>query len=386
MSNILRRPMFRGGRVNSRGTGITSGLDRVGMQGGGMPPQTTTGGQLLNQALGQPGTLIGDTNRLLGNVQEKLFNYVARPMGNIPIAASNYAFGTGFDYIPPMDYEKDVLDLIEKSQIRKKSKSGAAQADEIGLDDDVDTDDATIAEMRSEGTDVKRPVPRETEKSNTIIPKKKPIDLGDDDEVSLTDVEKAKKEYAELLGIEKARSRDISDMLGRFSAAALQAPSLREAFADYMALEAKAGPGRTERIQETAGALAAKEKISDKQLDKRLAAALASKQFKASDLQKRVEYLKELGYKQDTAVRMALKEPASFAEELQNASKALGTVTDSSFLDAARIFYKDQYKGDFDTVATIKPDKTVDLADGVYTDSKNRKVYRVTSKKVTELY
>ena len=38
MSRILRRPMFRGGRVDSRGTGITTGLDRPGMQGGGMPP------------------------------------------------------------------------------------------------------------------------------------------------------------------------------------------------------------------------------------------------------------------------------------------------------------------------------------------------------------
>ena len=28
MSRILRRPRFRGGRVDSRGTGITSGLDK----------------------------------------------------------------------------------------------------------------------------------------------------------------------------------------------------------------------------------------------------------------------------------------------------------------------------------------------------------------------
>ena len=38
MSKILRRPMFRGGPVDSRGTGITSGLmdgGRVGLQGGG---------------------------------------------------------------------------------------------------------------------------------------------------------------------------------------------------------------------------------------------------------------------------------------------------------------------------------------------------------------
>ena len=48
MSRILRRPMFRGGRVDSRGTGITTGLDRPGMQGGGMPP--TTGGSLLQRA------------------------------------------------------------------------------------------------------------------------------------------------------------------------------------------------------------------------------------------------------------------------------------------------------------------------------------------------
>ena len=35
MSKILRRPMFRGGPVDSRGTGITSGLmdgGRVGLQ------------------------------------------------------------------------------------------------------------------------------------------------------------------------------------------------------------------------------------------------------------------------------------------------------------------------------------------------------------------
>ncbi len=36
MSKTLRRPMFRmGGAVNSRGTGITSGLDRPGYSSGG---------------------------------------------------------------------------------------------------------------------------------------------------------------------------------------------------------------------------------------------------------------------------------------------------------------------------------------------------------------
>ena len=36
MSRILRRPMFRGGRVDSRGTGIASGLGKPGMANGGV--------------------------------------------------------------------------------------------------------------------------------------------------------------------------------------------------------------------------------------------------------------------------------------------------------------------------------------------------------------
>ena len=52
MSRILRRPMFRGGQViDSRGTGITSGLmdgGRVGYQNAGV----VTGGSLLDKAKG----------------------------------------------------------------------------------------------------------------------------------------------------------------------------------------------------------------------------------------------------------------------------------------------------------------------------------------------
>ena len=48
--NTFRRPMFRGGKVDSRGTGITSGLSynkggRVGYQPGGQ----VTGGDLLGR-------------------------------------------------------------------------------------------------------------------------------------------------------------------------------------------------------------------------------------------------------------------------------------------------------------------------------------------------
>ena len=376
MSRILRRPMFRGGRVDSRGTGITSGLDRPGLQAGGMPPSTVlTGQQILNQAAAQ--------NFNIGSINPKS-KFVITPQSQFYNLSQSLMDPERYG---PIGRESNISsDLSTFYNMQDNNGMTGAEGLLASTDDTIPTEKTGMEELYESFTPTKKETEeKETEKTG-IEKINTEIEDIDKDEVSLSDVEKAKKEYAELLGIEKARGRDISDMLGRLSAAALRAPSLRDAFADYMEAESKAGPGRAERIQEAAGTLAAKEAIAGKQLNKRIEAALATKQFKASDLQKRVEYLKGLGYKQDTAVRMALKEPASFAEELQDVSQALGTVTNASFQDAARIFYKDMYKGDFDTVTTIKPDKTADVADGVYTDTKNRKVYKVTNKQVTELY
>ena len=63
--NTFRRPMFRGGPVDSRGTGITSGLSynkggRVGLRGGGMPP--VTGGDLMSR-IKSANTLFFDSPR-----------------------------------------------------------------------------------------------------------------------------------------------------------------------------------------------------------------------------------------------------------------------------------------------------------------------------------
>ena len=63
MSKILRRPMFRGGAVDSRGTGITSGLGyeaggRVGFDNGGSPflrtPISMSGGQIVEAQKKKP--------------------------------------------------------------------------------------------------------------------------------------------------------------------------------------------------------------------------------------------------------------------------------------------------------------------------------------------
>ena len=92
--------MFRGGRVDSRGTGITSGLSYK--QGGRVDPRQKYffGGHVdqdkLNKVMGQSGTFIGDANRSLTGINDLLYNWIARPAGNLPYWLSDYVLGTDF--------------------------------------------------------------------------------------------------------------------------------------------------------------------------------------------------------------------------------------------------------------------------------------------------
>jgi hypothetical protein len=116
MSRILRRPMFRGGRVDSRGTGITSGLGyekggRVGYKDAG----AVTGGQISEEALakimGKRGTLLGDINRGLTKGTDFLYNAIARPLGNLPYMASDYVLGTEFG--SPIKYKNSFEEYLD---------------------------------------------------------------------------------------------------------------------------------------------------------------------------------------------------------------------------------------------------------------------------------
>ena len=100
MSRILRRPMFRGGQViDSRGTGITSGLmdgGRVGYQNAGV----VTGGTLLDKA----------KNLFLGP-------YFNDPNFKPPSIA--VPRGSGFEFLSPKkqfprDYIEEQMDIEDQ--------------------------------------------------------------------------------------------------------------------------------------------------------------------------------------------------------------------------------------------------------------------------------
>ena len=114
------------------------------------------------------------------------------------------------------------------------------------------------------------------------------------------------KLFEELLGMDKARRRDVGDMLGRASAAFLGAPSVKEGLADFMRTESATGPGRGEKIGQTAAALAINDYIAGKKSKADLEKLLAAEKFRT-----------------DYKIK-AVKEGLSFDDKLLNAADKEG--------------------------------------------------------------
>ena len=109
MSNrVLKRPMFRrGGMANQ---GIMTGLvDRSGYQEGG---DVDIRSEIEKEIY--PNTLLGDTSRLFGNINDFIYNYGARPLGNL----ANYITGQGegLNTIKPRDSVEENIDLVMKTR------------------------------------------------------------------------------------------------------------------------------------------------------------------------------------------------------------------------------------------------------------------------------
>ena len=140
----------------------------------------------------------------------------------------------------------------------------------------------------------------------------------------MTDLEKA-------LGLDKARRRDLGDMLGRASAAFLGAGDVREGLAEFMAAEAKAGPSRTERIKSIAGL----EEYKAKKAKEIAELKLKNKTYAPGNAQKNYEFFLSQGVGKDQALNLAMGKARNFDEAFLNLS-AKGTVTAKLFDTLAR--------------------------------------------------
>ena len=286
MSRILRRPMFRGGPVDSRGTGITTGLDqpRIGAK---------------------RGRFFGDT----GNVFTS--GLALQPVSSFTPRVS----ARGRNINPPLP----INEFAQSDTIMTDGSAAGIEDINMGNFDAIKED-----ELVNVG-DVELGLPKSKVEDLTTEKVVEKVKDGDDEvEVTMTDLEKA-------LGLDKARRRDLGDMLGRASAAFLGAGDVREGLAEFMAAEAKAGPSRTERIKSIAGL----EEYKSKKAKEIAELKLKNKTYAPGNAQKNYEFFLSQGVDKDQALNLSMGKARNFDEAFLNLS-AKGTVTAKLFDTLAR--------------------------------------------------
>jgi len=278
--------MFRGGPVDSRGTGITSGLDKpkrgLVNEPGGYAGEKT-GLDFLKQAFLGPRFL--DSN-------------FQSPM--------KFQSGTGFGFMSPKNQAPGLIKIGESISARNP------RMDELGIDilakpvtygkgqeklmkeQDlaVGEGDLNLSEKEKEelkdfykSLDVKGDLDYKGGEPDKIVPT---VGKGDgdtgtgdgDDGEKEEPVEYTIEDYIKMLGGDKARRRDLGDMFARASASFLGTGGDREGLAEFMKSEAAAGPSRREKIEQAAATLDIKDKIASKRAAENLKQTLAGIDYK----------------------------------------------------------------------------------------------------------
>jgi hypothetical protein len=330
MSRILRRPMFRGGPVSSYGTGIASGLGykkggRVGYNVAGLvsPDMASemaninTGGQRTGASF-----LKRAVNKLkgipyVGRLLPKYSTMAAAGTASVPYlaaAAPVAAVGglaymnrpktvealqymkqmneTGvFDETDPDGFQQysevfDELNDVTKYTPLKESEVGLF-SNQKEIAEDIEDRDMAEFEEQTKGDLTANVRPGETaveavfregeEKARTRDAIENPPEPTIEDVKS--QLEKDKELFKELLGADKARGRDIGDMLASASASFLGTGQVKEGFAEFMANQARSGPSRTEKLNQTAAGLAINDYIAGRKSKRDLETILAKTKF-----------------------------------------------------------------------------------------------------------
>jgi hypothetical protein len=348
--------MFRGGRVDSRGTGITTGLDRPGMKGGGMPP-ATTGGSLLQRAtdfftkpaLGPDGQPIPVPRR---NFAEDMMFFVgpgkfAKMGGYFPTGLNIFKemgkrnLSSSKELVPfketPFLSNQYFRNLIQPytSGMKETLKGGKQKIKDYGIMGALGLGgagvgysmiDDYIEDYADEQFTGKEPPPPEDDPKK-LDPKdlrildlenqlnellKKPAPAKDTDMEESVEIDKEK--FAKVLGRDKARGQDIADMLLSFSSKALAPEAdVKSAFAEFAADEVKR-PSRVQKIDDSAAALAINKYIKG-EISKQEAEAFLNRARVQSDL------IKERGEKSIGQYYAASQAP-TFAGRVKDAAIA----------------------------------------------------------------
>jgi len=326
MSKIYRRPMFRGGGpVSSYGNGITSPLV-PGYQMGGSINTPRRG--LVTQPGGYAGTLaeelakdglnntsagmgLGDFGAGTTKVGADLyslgganrFGNTVAPTGQVPpgVVVKETETATEVDDLSPdtsgpfdekgsasnlfgeLDTaitneegnqvfserdgltleEQAALNIISATEYAEKSKIRDQKESINKIQNRIDKEESGNKQLRPGGEDAGAMSVSEIENIGLSEAEKAQKNATENPEISAKDaIRENQALFKELLGSKKARGQDISDMLLRFSGS--DGNTIGEKFKNYTKAESAAGPGRSEKINQTASALAINDYVAGK--------------------------------------------------------------------------------------------------------------------------
>ena len=328
MSRILRRPMFRGGPVDSRGTGITSGL---GYENGGRVGFDNGGAAITRRARAR---IRGPRDFGITNVNP-FFN----PTMNIGTRRKPKFVDT------PL-YEE----FPQISQFPLTADAGNIMTDATV----VDTGTGGIEDLKTTAS-VEEGLPTSKVEDLTTETEVEKVDIKDDEpEVTMTDLEKA-------LGLDRARQEYAADALAAASKAFFEGRGF-EAIADAAAVKSKAPD-----IKRLAGLEEFKAQKAKELYKEKLDAQARAKAGTIGNLQKDIQFLGTLrGADRIAALgKLGYKAPSLSAaiKELKITGQAPDAAT---IINLAELYIGPDFKGVVDVTEELstKPAGTYIANDG----------------------
>jgi len=407
MSRILRRPMFRGGPVDSRGSGITSGLmdgGRVGYNKGNLvaplysaSPDYKSGAEIKRDAPGIFG-LKFDSPFLSMKTPTNRVGGVKFDLGQSPKDfAEALSEGSAYrEYLTPGEQEFET-EITENGDTKFKLDENG---DRIPIESDKGSLAEIIEKQRIEDITMQDPQGELGDKgtvtgmeevigTNILDERNKKID----DTTKVKEVSFSDSADGDVTTVDE---NDLDSLIDRYYKQLGGKDARQEYIGDALA-------AASEKFFEgdMSGALVAAAKTKSKEPEiKRAAAMLGIKGEQAKELyklklqntsgqlQKAVEYIKAInpGMNNKEALATYQRRPASLSETVGKYKKQDGVIMPSGITLAAGEWFQDDYKGELPTDGNIKQgDKAAGKDDGAYTDKAKGLIFVIENEKVTKV-
>jgi hypothetical protein len=399
--------MFRGGPVDSRGSGITSGLmdgGRVGYNKGNLvaplysaSPDYKSGAEIKRDAPGIFG-LKFDSPFLSMKTPTNRVGGVKFDLGQSPSDFANaLSEGSAYrEYLTP-DKEEFETEITEDGDTKFKLDENG---DRIPIESDKGSLAEIIEKQRIEDITMQDPQGELGDKgtvtgmeevigTNILDERNKKID----DTTKVKEVSFSDSADGDVTTVDE---NDLDSLIDRYYKQLGGKDARQEYIGDALA-------AASEKFFEgdMSGALVAAAKTKSKEPEiKRAAAMLGIKGEQAKELyklklqntsgqlQKAVEYIKAInpGMNNKEALATYQRRPASLSETVGKYKKQDGVIMPSGITLAAGEWFADDYKGELPTDGNIKRgDKAVGKDDGAYTDKAKGLIFVIEKEVVTNV-